>query len=206
MDDDVLLSRIARNLEKRQRALFQRFTRKGIIDDATLLNKPRGQSFLRPTHLSLTSRGKGKMVANDSDDSSPKDDDMASRLRGLVRRLSNKTSGHHRAKPMIVDHPLRRTQPSSKGAQRPNRWVDSSIEQKAMEVACRHMGRVLPIVSYELQKLSDKEEERLSSNGLLELALKTIRNEYVGLSLEIIYEIKLCNTKVDLSYMGASFL
>uniref|UniRef100_A0A803Q0D6 Uncharacterized protein n=1 Tax=Cannabis sativa TaxID=3483 RepID=A0A803Q0D6_CANSA len=88
--------------------------------------------------------------------------------------------------PMIVDPPLRRTQPSSKGTHRPNRRVDLAIRLRALEADHRRMDSVLSTVDDELRELGDGKLKMLSS--------------------KIIYEIKLHNPKVDLSYIGASFL
>uniref|UniRef100_A0A803PKW3 Uncharacterized protein n=1 Tax=Cannabis sativa TaxID=3483 RepID=A0A803PKW3_CANSA len=61
-----------RNLKKRERALCQCLARGGTIGDATLLIMLGGQSFVRPTHPSPTSRSKGKAATSNSDDSSSK--------------------------------------------------------------------------------------------------------------------------------------
>uniref|UniRef100_A0A803PJC4 Uncharacterized protein n=1 Tax=Cannabis sativa TaxID=3483 RepID=A0A803PJC4_CANSA len=70
MDDDMPMSWIARGLEKRERALRQRFARGGKVRDTTLWIRPGGQSFTGPTRPLPASRGKGKMAVEDSDDSS----------------------------------------------------------------------------------------------------------------------------------------
>uniref|UniRef100_A0A803Q5W7 Uncharacterized protein n=1 Tax=Cannabis sativa TaxID=3483 RepID=A0A803Q5W7_CANSA len=70
MDDDVPLSWIARDSEKRERALLQCLAFRGTIRNTTLRIRPRGQSFAGPTRLLPTSRGKGKAAVEDYDESS----------------------------------------------------------------------------------------------------------------------------------------
>uniref|UniRef100_A0A803PV19 Uncharacterized protein n=1 Tax=Cannabis sativa TaxID=3483 RepID=A0A803PV19_CANSA len=74
IDDNIPLSKIARNLKRRERAFYQFSACGGMVGDDTLLIRPRGQGSDRPTCPFPTSRGKGKAAGNISNDSSFEDD------------------------------------------------------------------------------------------------------------------------------------
>uniref|UniRef100_A0A803QS78 Uncharacterized protein n=1 Tax=Cannabis sativa TaxID=3483 RepID=A0A803QS78_CANSA len=69
-DDEVPLSRIVWNLEKKERALRQCLASKGPVGDDSLGIGPRGQAFERLTHIVPTSKGKDKAVTKELDSSS----------------------------------------------------------------------------------------------------------------------------------------
>uniref|UniRef100_A0A803PI28 Uncharacterized protein n=1 Tax=Cannabis sativa TaxID=3483 RepID=A0A803PI28_CANSA len=81
-----------------EKALRQRLARGGTIGNATLLIRPKGHDFSRPTCPLPTSKGKGKVAARNLDDSLFEDDDMASRLRVLAGEPLGGASGHPKAK------------------------------------------------------------------------------------------------------------
>uniref|UniRef100_A0A803Q739 Uncharacterized protein n=1 Tax=Cannabis sativa TaxID=3483 RepID=A0A803Q739_CANSA len=60
----IPLSKIARNLERREKTLGQCLACGGTVGDATLLIKPGSQGSSKPTCVLPTSRGKGKAATN----------------------------------------------------------------------------------------------------------------------------------------------
>uniref|UniRef100_A0A803NJM0 Uncharacterized protein n=1 Tax=Cannabis sativa TaxID=3483 RepID=A0A803NJM0_CANSA len=84
LDDKIPLSRLARIVEKREKALHQCLARGGTPSDPALSNRPRGQGFARPTRPLPASRGNGKATISDSN--------MASRLMDLAAEPSGRAS------------------------------------------------------------------------------------------------------------------
>uniref|UniRef100_A0A803PA18 Uncharacterized protein n=1 Tax=Cannabis sativa TaxID=3483 RepID=A0A803PA18_CANSA len=228
--DDVPLSLIAQNFERRERALCRCLVCGGSVGDASLRIMPRGQSSEGPSFPLPTFRGKSKMIVEDIDNYFYEDDDVSSRLRGLTGGPSNEPSGQLRAKVAQTTH-------------------GSITGQRAIEAAHRFLERAIPSMDEELYELGDGELNRLYSTGLQDLFValmklsssrdssprkkenttkaatisrleaelmghkeklraaldgqQALKDEYVGLSLELIYEFKLRNSNADMSYMGS---
>uniref|UniRef100_A0A803P1C0 Uncharacterized protein n=1 Tax=Cannabis sativa TaxID=3483 RepID=A0A803P1C0_CANSA len=173
---------------------------KGTVGDTTLQVRPEGQSSIGPTCPLLASRGKDKATILDSNDSTSENDDMSSKLRGLVDGPLEEPSGACQG---LVGE---QAQPWGKEPWKGlvGVWIGLTllwIASRRSLVIVSWRGSVLsvfkswPWLETDLTRCEEKLKAALDGK-------QTIREEYIDLSSELIYEFKLCNPNADLSYMG----
>uniref|UniRef100_A0A803PBV7 Uncharacterized protein n=1 Tax=Cannabis sativa TaxID=3483 RepID=A0A803PBV7_CANSA len=118
-------------MEKRERGPRQRLAHRGTIGDASLQITPGGQSTIGPTCPLPASRGKGKAVVEDSDESSSEDDGafglsgakvaQTTRATNVVRSSLPPPLGPVPIEQLVMDDPpTRRERPLGRGAPRPS--------------------------------------------------------------------------------------
>uniref|UniRef100_A0A803P128 Uncharacterized protein n=1 Tax=Cannabis sativa TaxID=3483 RepID=A0A803P128_CANSA len=174
---------------------------RGLVGDASLRIGPGGQASEGPNRPFPISRGKGKAIVEDSDSFSSNDDDMSSRLRGLIEGPSYEPTGQVRAKVKNLEASLLvkdRAMAEMEALLIERRSMISGLETM-LSTRNKENTTHATFIS-RLESNLAKHEERL--RAALE-GQQAIREEYVDLSSELTYEFKLCNHRANLSYMGS---
>uniref|UniRef100_A0A803NJ66 Uncharacterized protein n=1 Tax=Cannabis sativa TaxID=3483 RepID=A0A803NJ66_CANSA len=166
-----------------------------------------GQDFVGPIRPRHVSEGKVKAAAigNSLEDSSSKDDypleDMDSKMRYLVGGSFGGTSSDRpQAKAMLK---LNLTHVREKGSTVVHRMKlkAKEAELKAKKEACTQVIRLAAMTSrFEKELEMECLEKQLALDGY-----QAIKDEYLGLTSEVLYEVYLHNPKVYLGYIGSPF-